>query len=223
MVCHQINASATLHIYVRLHLMNSKFLARLYTSVTCVLVFMLYNWRLSFPSEEMCCSFAQYKFQCKASFTPSSLLLQEVYLCDGLFRIRIFFLCTPLYNPLPCQELRHVVTDILQLLPWAKTLTHFVVTVAEYITAKRDCPYMLMPKVYGFLMPVLHFSSVWALFEKEELKYKISRMHKFAAQINIGNYWLQCYVMLFPKCILNSKFLFAKPHLGVLISSEFDI
>jgi len=28
-------------------------------------------------------------------------------------------------------------------------------------------------------MPVLHFSSVSALFEKEGLKYKINRMHKF--------------------------------------------
>jgi len=34
--------------------------------------------------------------------------------------------------------------------------------------------------VYVFLMPVLHCRSVSALFEKDDLKYKIKRVHKFA-------------------------------------------
>jgi len=47
----QINASATLPIHVRMHLMNSKFL------VSCTLpyiacLFLPYKWRLSFPSKK---------------------------------------------------------------------------------------------------------------------------------------------------------------------------
>ena len=40
--------------------------------------------------------------------------------------------------------------------------------------------YDKMPMVYDCLMPVFHFILVSALFEKDGLKYKINRMHKFA-------------------------------------------
>jgi len=46
-------------------------------------------------------------------------------------------------------------------------------------------------------MPVLHFSSVSAVFEKDGLKSKINRMHKFARR-NIGNYWQFNVIMINP-------------------------
>jgi len=53
-------------------------------------------------------------------------------------------------------------------------VTHFIWTVAGYITAKRD----QVPAIYD-KMPMLNFSSVFALFEAG-LKSKINTMHKFA-------------------------------------------
>jgi len=46
-------------------------------------------------------------------------------------------------------------------------------------------------------MPVLHFSSVFALFEKDGLKSKINRMREFACT-NVGNYWQLYEAMLVP-------------------------
>jgi len=45
-------------------------------------------------------------------------------------------------------------------------------------------------------MPVLHFSSVSALFE-DGLKYKINRMLKFAHTINIGTSWQFSEIIIF--------------------------
>jgi hypothetical protein len=47
------------------------------------------------------------------------------------------------------------------------------------------------------LKPVLNFSSLSGPLQKDGLKKKINRMQKLLTQINIGNYWLQCEVMIF--------------------------
>jgi len=46
-------------------------------------------------------------------------------------------------------------------------------------------------------MPVLYFSSFSVPFEKDGLKSKINKMHKFAHKINIGNYWQFNEIMIF--------------------------
>ena len=48
-------------------------------------------------------------------------------------------------------------------------------------------------------MPVLHFSSVSALFQMGCLKYKTDRNYELVpTQINIDNYWKPCEVTIFP-------------------------
>jgi len=47
----QINAPVTLPIYVHMHLMNRKFLGRLYNSPCRLFVCMQFNWSLSSPPE----------------------------------------------------------------------------------------------------------------------------------------------------------------------------
>jgi hypothetical protein len=54
-------------------------------------------------------------------------------------------------------------------------------------------------------------------------KYDKEAAYHCHTQINIGNSWLHCDVMLFPERLLKLRYFFGKRHLGVLISSEFDI
>jgi len=63
----QINAPATLHIYVLTHLVNSKFLGRLYTSSRRLFFFNAIQWSLSYASEEHDTVPARRKEHCEAS------------------------------------------------------------------------------------------------------------------------------------------------------------
>jgi hypothetical protein len=142
MVCGQIHAPATLPNYVHMHLMNSKFLTSLHSSKPRMFVFVLSNWRLSFPSEETCYAVPWVLW----SHIPMRSLIHSAKrcfyrkcICDSIFRIGIFLLCTLLCPPPPRKELRHLVSYI-----WhgsysaVKTETHFMCTIAGYITGKRD-------------------------------------------------------------------------------------
>jgi len=51
---------------------------------------------------------------------------------------------------------------------------------------------------YRFSMSAFHFSSVSGQLQKDGLKNKINRCINSPTQINIGNEWLYCEVMIFP-------------------------
>ena len=89
-VCGQIHPPATLLNYVHMHLMNSKFLASLYSSKPRMFVFMLSNWCLSFPSKQTCYAvpvhwvlWHTFTFQCEASFTlPSTAVTASIFVTE---------------------------------------------------------------------------------------------------------------------------------------------
>jgi len=86
---------------------------------------------LSSPTEKHETELASRKFYCEDSFTPRSLLLHEVYMCDGLLRIQIFLLCIPLFTPSRQPGFRRWAERQaikLQMQCGVITLTQFVIT-----------------------------------------------------------------------------------------------
>ena len=140
-----------------MRLMNSKFLGRLYTSrvaclflcnTTAAFLLLLRKVRQS----------ASRKLYCEASFTPPSLLLHEVFTCDGLLRIRIFLLCILLSTPFrrPVNEnLRTWVGRQTADAVWSQNTDAIRDNWSQDTLllkgTKTNCLYMLMSKVYGFL------------------------------------------------------------------------
>jgi len=122
MVCGQIHAPATLSNYVHMYLMNTKFLASLWSSKLRMFIFVLCNWPLSFLSEETF-SHVMLFVTVLCQQIPMRSLIHSAKrccyrnsICDGVLRLRIFLLCIPLFTTTPpahCKELRHFVTDIL--------------------------------------------------------------------------------------------------------------
>ena len=150
---------------------------------------MLSNWRLSFPSERT--SVRPVHVAMWSLFHSAKRCFYRNCNCDSLLCIRIILLCTSLYTPLSCKELHYVVTDMLQLHFVAKTLTHFIRSRIYYCQngLSTNCLYMIMLKYIVFLIPLLHISSVSALFQMDCLKYKTKRIRKLTPKlINIDNH-----------------------------------
>jgi len=65
-------------------------------------------------------------------------------------------------------------------------------------------------------MPVLHFSSDSVLLQKEFLKKNaVKRLHTIATQINMGHFWPNCDVKLFPTPTLKLRCIVGKLHSGL--------
>ena len=150
--CCQIQAPATVPNYVHIHLMNNKFLAKLYSSKPRMFVFMPSYWRLSFPSEETCYAFRWLlwpRIQTRSLIHSAKRCCYMNYTCDSVLRIGNFFLCITL-STTPCKELRHLVTDIWHWpYPAVKVETHFMRTVAGYILLLKRTNDTIQI-VYGF-------------------------------------------------------------------------
>ena len=120
----QINIPANLPIYVLMHLVNSKFLGRLYhklPAVTCLFnaiqqsLLLLRNVTHSRPEEN----------NTVKPHSHRKALLHDVYMCNALLRVRIFLLCIPLSTPFRRPVMRtweRGLTDKLQKQLGAKTL-----------------------------------------------------------------------------------------------------
>jgi hypothetical protein len=98
--------------------------------------------------------------------------------------ITIFLLCIPLIPP---PRIQYVIleTDMDCSYVCSQNSEWLYVTCRRiYFLPKRTkqllSVYDKMPMVYFLWMPVLHFSSVWAQYQKGRLKNKLHSMHKFA-------------------------------------------
>jgi len=112
-------------------------------------------------------------FQCKASFTLPSIAVTRSLIMMACY-VEEFSCCVP-----------YCVTDIWHC-SWfcsqnRDTLHAYGHRICYYWKGmSTNCPYMIKCQWYMVsLMPVLHFSSVSALFQKDGLKNEINRMHKF--------------------------------------------
>jgi len=82
-----------------MHLMNGKLLASLYSPKPRMFVFMLSNWRLSFPSEETCYAVHWVLWPHIPMWSlihSAKRCLHSKYICDSMLQKETFLLCTPL-------------------------------------------------------------------------------------------------------------------------------
>ena len=144
-------------------------------SNTCMFVFMLNNWLLSFPSHHA------NPFEVHGSRIPTqSLIHSEVHccyrnsVCDGVLRITISLLCTPLW-------IKNRLFGDLSLYSRNRD-AHCVWGRRIYYCWKglsTNCLYKIQI-LYWFSRSVFHFSSVSGPLQKHVLKNKINRKHKLA-------------------------------------------
>jgi len=145
-------------------------------------VYMLSNWPLSFTSEETFSHATPFEVLCQR-IPIRSLIHSDKhccyrrYICDGVLCLRIFLLCTLLLT----KELCHLVTLLLLQSQQRCTLCVRLQDILLLKGTKHQLSvYDKMQKLYRFCMPIFHFSSVAGPLQKDGLKNKINRMHKFA-------------------------------------------
>jgi hypothetical protein len=147
----QINAPATLSIYVRIHHMNSKFLGRLYTSPCRLFVFMQYNWRLSSPTE-MWDRVGQQKITLWSLIHTAKLTVRWSIYVWRRVSYSNFLAVYPTRQPGIRTWADRQAADAV----WSQN-TDAIYDYRSQDTllingTRTNCPYMLMPKVYGFLL-----------------------------------------------------------------------
>jgi hypothetical protein len=157
-------------------------------------VFMLNNWPLSFPPEETfshATPFVCQQIPMRSFVHSAKRCCYRKSICEGVLRIRIFLLCTPLLLPLDIYMTWFVKSV-------AKTIHTLCVTSQDILLLKETkhqlFVYDKMQILNISLMPILRFSSVSGPLQ-DCLK---TGCRNSLTQINMGNYWLHCWGHEFP-------------------------
>jgi hypothetical protein len=109
MFCDQNHAPAILPNYVQMHIINSKFLASLYSSEPLLFCFFFFlsNGHLAFHfllTKQLAC-LAVHSYQSTNStglVHSAKLCCYRKSVCDGVLGVRIFLLCIPLRRTVSC-------------------------------------------------------------------------------------------------------------------------
>jgi len=146
---------------------------------------MLSNWLISFTSQETFShanAFAvlHRRIPIRSLIHSDKRCCYRNSVCDGVLRITICLLCTPLWNKeLLIWQLKYgpvpsIVKTERTLCVWSQDI--FLLKGTKHQLSVYD----IMQILYRFSMPVFHFSSISGPLQKDGLKNKINRVHKLA-------------------------------------------
>ena len=115
------------------------------------------------------------------------------YICVRACFVLEFSCCVSRSRPLARNDILCVLRDTLQLRCWNQNTD----AIRDYRSqdtlllkrARINCPYMLMPKVYGFLWCLCYILVQFPPYSRGQ-DWNVSQMHSYVARINIRVSWL---------------------------------